>query len=201
MSASSNAILRGIRALLSTLGLVQALPDKAFAAVAVADTAVMVAARPVRLFATIEIVAPELPDPPDGGTPAALPIPVLAQTSVLATMYRAANARPLAAQMAVTARRNVPKGRKSATSVKIVSSSKPTALAKLPRRATAIKAKPVVLAIKKKAPKRRHVWLSTQSRVIRTVTANVVQMAAPRTQRQTARLSAKTAAWHLKLAA
>ena len=93
--------------------------------------------------------------------------------------------------MAATAARYVVKGRKSATSVKPVTSSKPAQKAMLPRRATSIKAKPVLNVLKKKAPKRRHVWLSTQVRVIRPVHTNVVSMDhAPRTPRPAARTTA-----------
>ena len=73
----------------------------------------------------------------------------------------------------------------------------------MPRVATCIKAKPVVmLAKKKKAPKRRHVWLSTQSRVIKSVTGNVVQFNTQRAQRTSARqVICKTPLRPFKLAA
>ncbi len=84
-------------------------------------------------------------------------------------------ARPLAIQMAVTAARNVPKGQKSRSFVA--------------QSARAQTAKPAAkTAVKKRAPKRRHVWLSNQSRVIRPVAANVISLA-----RQT-RITAKPAA-------
>lgn len=188
MSASASAILRGMRVILRALGLQ---PAKS---TGVSENA------PLKLFATIEFLAEgdlvdqvDRPEPPDGGTPAALPLPVLAQTIALATMYRPAQARPLAHQMAYTASRNVPKGRKPATLTKAVATSKPSQKAKAPRRATTAKAKPVVLVVRKKAPKRRHVWLSTQSRVIKPVLGNVVTMqTVNRTPRQTTRPSALT---------
>ena len=152
---------------------------------------------PVRLFATIEIVSTDTPEPPDGGTPAALPLPVLAQNAVLATMYRASAPRPLAAQLAFTAARNVPRGRNPAVSVRKPALKSSSA----PRRATVIKAKPVLQVIKKKAPKRRHVWLSNQSRVIRTVSSNVVQMHAPRTHRTVRSGVIKSSIRQFKLAA
>jgi hypothetical protein len=132
-----------------------------------------------------------------------LPIPILAQTTALATMYRPAYARPLAHQMAYTASRNVPKGRKPATTAKAATSSKPSRKATLPHRATAIKAKPVTVVIKKKAAKRRHVWLSTQSRAIKPVLGNVLTMSTVnRTPRQSTRPSAlTTVVRQLKLAA
>ena len=215
MSASSNAILRGMRAIFGALGLVRSVPvapimtvravgAEPTAAELIAAEPLVFAAAPLKLFATIELVQEsERPEPPDGGTPAALPVPVLAQTLALATMYRSAQARPLAAQMALTAARNVPKARKANSSVKAATSSKPAQSARLPKRVTAIKAKPVVVVIKKKARKRRHVWLSTQSRVIRPILGNVVQMQADsRTPRQTARPAAqKQTVRLLKLAA
>jgi hypothetical protein len=84
-------------------------------------------------------------------------------------------ARPLAIQLAVTAARNVPKGQKSRSFVA--------------QSTRAQKTKPAAkTTIKKRAPKRRHVWLSNQSRVIRPVASNVVPLA-----RQT-RITAKPAA-------
>ena len=182
---SASAVLLGMRAILRALGLRPA------QSVAVTELA------PLKLFATIELVDhsdhADRPEPPDGGTPAALPIPVLAQSIALATMYRPAQARPLAHQMAYTASRNVPKGRKPAGATKPVTSSKPSLKSKLPHRATAIKAKPITVVLKKKAPKRRHVWLSTQARVIKPVSGNVVTLQTfNRTARQTTRPSALT---------
>ena len=79
--------------------------------------------------------------------------------------------RPLAAQLAVTAAHNVRKGRKAARP------RQPRRAAHGPRKTTVKKAKPVrKVAQKKRAPKRRHVWLSTQTRVVRPVAGNVVHL-------------------------
>jgi hypothetical protein len=73
-------------------------------------------------------------------------------------------ARPLAIQLAVTAARNVRKGRK--------------ALSATPSRARGSKAKPLAkVSVKRRAPKRRHVWLSAQRRVIVPVPTNVIALA------------------------
>jgi hypothetical protein len=72
--------------------------------------------------------------------------------------------RPLAIQLAVTAARNVRKGQKSRS---FVAQSTRTKTSK-PAAKT---------AVKKRAPKRRHVWLSNQSRVIRPIAGNVVSLA------------------------
>ncbi len=84
--------------------------------------------------------------------------------------------RPLAAQLAVTAAFNVPAGRKRGACTALTRKGRVTGG---PQRAQqTLKAKPVTkVAAKKKAPKRRHVWLSAQSRVIRPVTSNVVTLA------------------------
>ena len=112
--------------------------------------------------------------------------------------------RPLAAQLAVTAARNVRKGRKPAGRAKrsgiLTGKTKATAR----RTASVIKAKPVlIVAQKKRAPKRRHVWLGTQVRVIRPVTLNVVSIqSGGRTLRPVARPAAqKTTGRQLRLAA
>lgn len=196
MFAKSRAIWRGLQQLLRTLGssrLGPALTD----ATHTSNVRPTIESATLKYYATIEII--EAPEPPDGGTPAALPLPILAQTSALATMYRSASIRPLASQMAVTAQRNVPRGRKPHSTTKPRNSAKSA----MPRVATCIKAKPVVmLAKKKKAPKRRHVWLSTQSRVIRSVTGNVVQFNTQRAQRTSARqMICKTPLRPFKLAA
>ena len=82
--------------------------------------------------------------------------------------------RPLAAQLAVTAAFNVRKGRKRSACAALTRKGRVVGSAQRP----ALKAKPIInVAAKKKAPKRRHVWLSTQSRVIRPVTSNVVTLA------------------------
>ena len=158
-------------------------------------------AAPLRLLATIELI--EAPEPPDGGTPISLPLPVLAQNVALATMYRASIPRPLASQMAYTASRNVPKGRKPrAQAQKQMKAPAPSL--KSARLAGAVKAKPAVAAIaKKKSAKRRHVWLSNQSRVIRTVTSNVVQLSTVgKSHRAPGRaVAAKSGTRHLRLAA
>ena len=151
---------------------------------------------PLKLFATIELGVTDAPEPPDGGAPAAIPLPVLAQSAVLATMYRATSPRPLAAQMAITAARNVPQGRKARGPQK-----QPIRASASPRRISAIKQKPVVQASKKKSLKRRHVWLSNQSRVIRAVSSNVIQLQAPRTIRTVRAGTLKTTVRQFKLAA
>ena len=96
-----------------------------------------------------------------------------------APLLAAAYQRPLAVQLAVTAHGNVRKGRRPARC-----GDRRTAV-QTARKASAIKAKPVTkVATKKRAPKRRHVWLSTQTRVVRPVAGNVVHLhAAGRTQR------------------
>lgn len=83
--------------------------------------------------------------------------------------------RPLAGQLAVTSAQNLPKGRKRRHGCAPI--VKPQSAAALPRRASVIKAMPVLRVAKKKpAPKRRHVWLSTQVRVIRPIVSNVVSL-------------------------
>jgi hypothetical protein len=95
--------------------------------------------------------------------------------------------RPLAAQLAITAARNVRKGRKSRSFIA--------------PRARVLKAKPTAKpVVKKRAPKRRHVWLSNQSRVIRPVTTNVVSMTRP-TRVPTRPATPKAPARFLRLAA
>ena len=114
---------------------------------------------------------------------------------------QAALRRPLAGQLAVTAARNVRKGRKPAANRSRTASKSASVQ---PRRATVIKAKPVTkVAQKKRAPKRRHVWLSTQSRVIRTVAhSNVVPIhSAGRHGRSSARPASQKSAPRLRLAA
>jgi hypothetical protein len=98
-----------------------------------------------------------------------------------------ARRRPLAAQLAVAAARNMRKGRKSRSFI----APKPSVL----------RAKPIAKStLKKRAPKRRHVWLSAQVRVIRPIATNVVSLA--RTVRSPARPSAqKTSTRMLRLAA
>ena len=100
------------------------------------------------------------------------PLVVAAEPLSAATMQLSAK-RPLAGQLAVTAAQNVAKGRKRRRAVKPTVGQKPTVA--LPRRAPVLKAKPVMrIAKKKRAQKRRHVWLSTQIRVIRPIQTNVV---------------------------
>lgn len=202
MSAKSNAIWRGLERVLHVFGLrrTTSVPNAELTSMT-SDATVAPAA--IKLFATIELI--EAPEPPDGGTPAALPLPVLAQTIALATMYRPSQQRALASQLAYTALRNVPKGRKPAAAPVRAGTLKSARKAALPRIPSLAKAKPVIeLARKKKAPKRRHVWLSTQSRVIRVMSCNnVVHLhQAPRTQRTATRSSGqRTVARMHKLAA
>lgn len=195
MSASSNAIWRGVQFVLRAIGLARPVT------VGKATSTALLApgSEPLKLYATIEII--DSPEPPDGGCPAALPVPVLAQTAAVATLYNPAAARPLASQMAFTASRMVPKGRRSAGSGKKVPA--PVLSSAFPRKASVIKAKPVRAVTKvKKAPKRRHVWLSNQSRVIRPITSNIVQLSVPsRNQRAAVKPAAQRTVRHLKLAA
>ena len=195
MSASSNAIWRGVQFVLRAIGLARTVAIETTAPTALSAPG----SEPLKLFATIEII--DSPEPPDGGCPAALPVPVLAQTAAVATMYHPAAARPLASQMAFTASRMVPKGRRSAGSGK--RSPAPALSTAFPRKASVIKPKPVRAVTKvKKAPKRRHVWLSNQSRVIRPITSNIVQLSVTmRTQRAAAKPATQRAVRHLKLAA
>jgi len=109
--------------------------------------------------------------------------------------------RPLAAQLAFTSRRNVRKGRKAAPMRRVAGAKK---AARLPRQASAIKAKPVTRVLKKKrSAKRRHVWLSTHSRVIKPITFNVVAMQMPVRSGKTAARSSgqKAVVRQLRLAA
>ncbi len=74
--------------------------------------------------------------------------------------------RPLAAQLAVTAARNVRKGMKNRGFT-------------VPQ-SRVQKAKPAARkVVKKQAPKRRHVWLSTQVRVVRPIATNVITLTRP----------------------
>jgi hypothetical protein len=135
------------------------------------------------IFCSIAELAAALAAPPASAVCAPAPA---AQPARAATSQRTTD-RPLAVQIAVTAARNVPKGQKSRG-------------AAAPQ-ARAVRAKPVVKStIKKRAPKRRHVWLSNQSRVIRPVASNVVSLA--RQTRSTIKLVAqKSPARTLRLAA
>jgi hypothetical protein len=86
----------------------------------------------------------------------------------------ASGIHPIAKQLAVTLRMNVAKGRRPARKA-ASPKAKPHR-----RTATAIKAKPVVtLRSKKRAPKRRHVWLSNQTRIVRPVVNNVTSFQRP----------------------
>jgi hypothetical protein len=77
--------------------------------------------------------------------------------------------RPLASQIAITNRLNVKKGRKQAKKAHKTKSNCTR------RRTTAIRSKLTAKSSqKKRAPKRRHVWLSTQKRVIRPTTSNIM---------------------------
>jgi hypothetical protein len=79
--------------------------------------------------------------------------------------------RLLASQLAVTSRLNVKKGCKPA---KIGQRPKKTGER---RTATTSRAKPTIkIILKKRAPKRRHVWLCAQIRVVRTITSNVTPL-------------------------
>lgn len=198
MSAKSYAIWRSIQDVLRAVGL---MPSAAHGAPAAAAGSLFAGVAPLKLTATIEIV--EAPEPPDGGTPAALPLPVLAQTAALATMYRSQSVRPLASQMAYTASRNVPKGRKPARP-NSRNAHQPLVSTLPSQRVSVIKAKPVLEVVaKKKSPKRRHVWLSTQSRVIRPVAGNnLVDLGLHRAHRAATRPTAqRTNMRLLKLAA
>ena len=108
--------------------------------------------------------------------------------------------RPLALQLAVTAARNVRKGRQPfAQQVVGFKSTSPTR-----KRAHVGKSKVVAVSTRmKSAPRRRHVWLSSQSRVIRPVFANVVQInAISRAPRQSIRnFALKPTARSMRLAA
>ena len=191
MSASANVFWRGISAILHAVGLIRQQ--------SVCNDSSGIA-MPTKLSATIELT--EAPLPPDGGTPAALPVPVPAAAHVARHHSVPAFARPLASQLAFTASRNVPKGRKPAQSGKKSATAKTGRAAALPRRASVIKAKPVVIiATKKKAPKRRHVWLSSVSRVIRPVSNNVVPITTQRTARNVTRPATQRTTRQLKLAA
>jgi hypothetical protein len=92
-------------------------------------------------------------------TPATVDTPSEAPTF----LARRRTGRPLAGQLAVTARRNVRKGRKARPVGLPAIATRPAR-----RHASALRNKPTTKVVaKKRAPKRRHVWLSTQSRVIR----------------------------------
>jgi hypothetical protein len=81
---------------------------------------------------------------------------------------------PIAKQLAVTRRLNVAKGRKPAQKKinRTTRSHRTTA--------STMKAKPVVQSrSKKRAPKRRHVWLSNQARIVRQVVNNVTTFQRP----------------------
>lgn len=200
MLFKSNTVPWGLALVLGTVDLARWAWSKAVASPLPAAKASNDGA-PLRLVATIELI--EAPEPPDGGAPMALPLPVLAQTAALATMYRASIPRPLACQMAYTASRNVPKGRKPRAQAQ-KQGKIPAPSLKSARLAGAVKAKPAVAVIaKKKSAKRRHVWLSNQSRAIRTVTSNVVQLStAAKIHRAPGRaVVAKSGTRHLRLAA
>lgn len=136
------------------------------------------------IFATVTIVhLLAQPRPTANETPMASvrQTAIEPETSVAAiavqTRPTAFTRRPLAAQLAVTAARNVAKGRTPARSQK-----KPVrSTGALPKRASLKKPKPVIIAVTaKRAPKRRHVWLSTRVRVITAPASNVVTMTAAR---------------------
>jgi hypothetical protein len=122
-----------------------------------------------------------LPSAKFAGTAQTPPTAARLQTSQRTT------ARPLAIQLAVTAARNVPKGQKSRSSV---------AQSRRPQKAKSA----AKITVKKRAPKRRHVWLSNQTRIIRPVAINVVPLA--RQPRATAKPTAqKSPSRALRLAA
>ena len=191
MSLKSSAIWRVFNTILSYVGLHEA--DVAIVQTAPADIA------PHKLYATIEVIAP--PEPPNGGNRAALPLPILAQTAALATMYRPAAISPLASQLAYTARRNVPKGRKPARTG--LHAPKPVYAAARRTRTNGAKAKPIIqVAAKKQDLKRRHHWLANERRVIKTgVGNNVLQLGAQRTPTAARTLPQKFVIRSLKLAA
>lgn len=192
LGSISGALRRCVRAIWQVGGFAstQALPiagaavparfaDIAFAEISLADVVGVVHPLPSFEFASVADLAFVL----SGATEEAVTLaPVAAVTT---TQMRLS--RPLAAQLAVTAARNVRKGMKSRGFA-----------APMPR---VLKAKPVVkVAVKKQAPKRRHVWLSTQVRVVRPVANNVIALA--RHPRNAARPAAqKASARSLRLAA
>lgn len=169
MSASSSVISRGLRRILQALRLTSRQP--VVVAHLTPSGMADVAAR--ELSATIEIVslignahvAPIL-------TPAMEVAPESMPEAASAPSRRATLSRPLACQLAYTASRNVPKGRKARPVPLAVSSGK--------RALRSTKAKPIVRDTVKKAPKRRHVWLCNQVRVIRPASLNVVPLNAAR---------------------
>lgn len=168
MSASSNMIWRGMRRLLQALHFVAPRPnsDVAIATSALIDPAT------AKLTATIEIIA--LLDDVREIEIDLVEIEQVAAPQVQTTR-RAAMPHPLARQLAYTASRNVPKGRKAHPAPVPATVSKRKA-------ASAKKARPVVQNTVKKAQKRRHVWLCNQSRVVRPITGNVVPLNASRTR-------------------
>ncbi len=187
MSASSSVIARGLRRILQAVRLVSPRPVPAAAAM----SSEIAEAAPLELSATIEIVSLI-----DSVRVAAIDLSAIEVVDGAAhaptPQRRAAVPRPLALQLAYTASRNVPKGRKAHPAPLPVSSGK--------RTMPSIKARPVVQNTVKKAPKRRHVWLCNQARVIRPIGANVVALNAPRV-RSIQKPGAPRTARLLKLAA
>ena len=180
MSASSpGALGRGFRALLRALGLVRWTRAGRGAVQPSLACAVLGAAD----FATVSIVAVASPE------------------AVVRPQIRVRN-RPLASQLSITAARNVPKARKGKKAVK--AAPRVASGRALPRVASAIKPKPTTRAAPViRARKRRHVWLSTQSRVVRPAVSNVVAMPnPPRIQRSSLRPAGQKATGRvLRLAA
>lgn len=168
MSASSNVISRGLRRILQALHLVSPRPVVAAAApmpLESTDSASLMLSATIEIVSLIDTVRVAEID-----MPAIDVAPVAAPAS--APVRRAAMPHPLALQLAYTASRNVPKGRKAHPAPLPASAGK--------RAMPSIKAKPVVKNTVKKAPKRRHVWLCNQARVIRPASVNVVPLNAAR---------------------
>ncbi len=171
MSASkSNILRRALRAVWATLGRTSpasATNAPVVAASAFAEQACLAAAAVSTEIAPLERLATALMAPEACNAPQ----PALEDTGSTAPRKRFL-ARPLAVQLAVTARRNVRKGKAARSGV-----AKPVSIKAARPVASTRKPKPVTKIVgKKRAPKRRHVWLSTQSRVIRPVASNIVAL-------------------------
>ena len=174
MSASKpRALWRGVQAVLRAIGLGRAADLRGSSDLSGVQSGVAVLRLPSFDCATVTI-APVPAWLAEFVTVDDAPSAVAAELSSAPPLQRSAK-RPLAGQLAATAAQNVAKGRKPRHAVKVNIRQKP--IAALPRRAPVLKAKPVLrVAKQKRAQKRRHVWLSTQIRVVRPVQTNVVPL-------------------------
>ncbi len=167
MSAFKPSNLRRcVQAVLHTFGFVVSGPAVSTgAAQSFADLAYAAAMPITAEFASVHQLALALTPMPEIAV-----VPSVSQVSLVSY-------RPLAAQLAVTAAFNVRAGRKRRSLPAIPTQSR-SAGTSVRQPLQAHKAKPVLKVSKKKrAAKRRHVWLSTQTRVVRPVACNVVVMA------------------------